>query len=73
LQYNYESNFTPSSVFIVTWENLAPPMASNDLPDSHRNLFQAALIISENGSFAHVGFNNGDGIEHLTLPWSGSS
>ncbi|KRZ15399.1 EGF-like domain-containing protein, partial [Trichinella zimbabwensis] len=86
LQYNYDSSFTPSSVFIVTWENLAPPMASNDLPDSHRNLFQAALIMSENGSFAHiiysklkwhgnaiVGFNNGDGIEHLTLPWSGSS
>ncbi|KRY93427.1 EGF-like domain-containing protein [Trichinella pseudospiralis] len=86
LQYNYDSSFAPSSVFIVTWENLAPPMASNDLPDSHRNLFQAALIMSENGSFAHiiysklkwhgnaiVGFNNGDGIEHLTLPWSGSS
>jgi hypothetical protein len=68
IQYRYGEDFIPSSVLIVTWENTAPNNARNDLPVDvreyyiiyvyvylqQRNLFQIAVILSRNGTFAHM-------------------
>ncbi|KFD68230.1 hypothetical protein M514_03139 [Trichuris suis] len=88
-QFRLGGAFTPSSVFVVTWENLAPnskpPPSGNDqvVP---KNTFQIALIMSMNGTFAHfiynelnwhgnatIGFNKGDGRIYFNMPWSGGS
>uniref|UniRef100_A0A915L883 Uncharacterized protein n=1 Tax=Romanomermis culicivorax TaxID=13658 RepID=A0A915L883_ROMCU len=84
-QYNYSPQFRATSVFVVTWENLAPPHASADLPNSQRNTFQLALIMSRNGTFAHLiysqlkwhdeavaGFSEGN-YKSLNMPGSGTA
>uniref|UniRef100_A0A914XNL7 Uncharacterized protein n=1 Tax=Plectus sambesii TaxID=2011161 RepID=A0A914XNL7_9BILA len=88
IQYRYENDFKPLSVIIVTWENVAPKDAQPNLGLDQRNIFQIALILSDNGTFAHVvysklrwndnavaGFNQGGRAQgkHYSLPGSGGA
>ncbi|VDN04457.1 unnamed protein product [Thelazia callipaeda] len=79
IQYGYGSSFIPRSVLIVTWQNTHDITEAN----SEGNSFQAAIIMSENGTFAHIvysklntnknavaGFSSSDA--HYSLPGSGT-
>uniref|UniRef100_A0A0N5ASL2 Nidogen n=1 Tax=Syphacia muris TaxID=451379 RepID=A0A0N5ASL2_9BILA len=79
IQYHYGSNFVPKSVLIVTWKQTHEPGENV----TTANLFQASIIISDSGTFAHfvysklnsnndavAGFVGQDG--HYSLPESGT-
>jgi hypothetical protein len=40
IQYHYSTDFKPKSVIVITWENVAPADAPNDLPNSVRVMIQ---------------------------------
>lgn len=80
IQYRYGSTFKPTAVLIVTWEN------TRDItePNSEGNSFQAALVMSDSVTFAHIvysklntnknavaGFNGLNG--YYSLPGSGTN
>ncbi|VDD94411.1 unnamed protein product [Enterobius vermicularis] len=79
IQYRYGSNFRPNSVLVVTWDRTHEPGAN----ETTANLFQASIIFSKTGTFAHfvysklnsnndavAGFSGHDG--HYSLPESGT-
>ncbi|VDN55122.1 unnamed protein product [Dracunculus medinensis] len=82
IQYRYGSSIHPTSVLIVTWENVHDA-AEKSTEANTANSFQIAIIISELGTFAHVVYSklnsNNDAIagfngkaNYYSLPGSGT-
>ncbi|CAJ0580894.1 unnamed protein product, partial [Mesorhabditis spiculigera] len=85
IRYQYDKNVKVRAAIVVTWEKMQP-LGTTILPDENTNTFQAALFITDNGTFANfiysnvgwtqgaeAGFNKGDDSgDHYSLPSSGS-
>uniref|UniRef100_A0A914UMS4 Uncharacterized protein n=1 Tax=Plectus sambesii TaxID=2011161 RepID=A0A914UMS4_9BILA len=84
IRYQYDKNVKVESCLLVTWQNMQP-LGDQVLPAENTNTFQAAIFITDNGTFANfiynnigwtqgaeAGFNNGDGVKHYALPTSGT-
>ncbi|XGW18487.1 hypothetical protein V3C99_002808 [Haemonchus contortus] len=85
IRYQYDRSVTVKSAVIVTWEKMQPLEGTSALPEENTNTFQAALFITDNGTYANfiysnigwtqgaeAGFNRGDNSEHYALPTSGT-
>ncbi|PAV89366.1 hypothetical protein WR25_05596 [Diploscapter pachys] len=84
IRFQYDKNLKVVSALLVTWEKMQPVGAAA-LPDENTNTFQAAIFVTENGTFANfiysnigwtqgaeAGFNKGDGKTHFALHTSGT-
>ncbi|VDO77745.1 unnamed protein product [Heligmosomoides polygyrus] len=85
IRYQYDRSVHVKSAVIVTWEKMQPLEGTSPLPEENTNTFQAALFITDNGTYANfiysnigwtqgaeAGFNRGDNSEHYALPTSGT-
>ncbi|WKX98563.1 hypothetical protein Q1695_013892 [Nippostrongylus brasiliensis] len=85
IRYQYDQSVHVKSAVVVTWEKMQPLEGTTALPEENTNTFQAALFITDNGTFANfiysnigwtqgaeAGFNRGDNTEHYALPTSGT-
>nr|CDJ82526.1 Nidogen and EGF calcium-binding domain containing protein [Haemonchus contortus] len=85
IRYQYDRSVAVKSAVIVTWEKMQPLEGTSALPEENTNTFQAALFITDNGTYANfiysnigwtqgaeAGFNRGDNSEHYALPTSGT-
>ncbi|KIH50098.1 Nidogen-like protein, partial [Ancylostoma duodenale] len=85
IRYQYDRSVHVKSAVIVTWEKMQPLEGTAALPEENTNTFQAALFITDNGTYANfiysnigwtqgaeAGFNRGDNSEHYALPTSGT-
>ncbi|PIO72413.1 Nidogen-like protein [Teladorsagia circumcincta] len=85
IRYQYDRSVIVKSAVVVTWEKMQPLEGTAALPDENTNTFQAALFITDNGTYANfiysnigwtqgaeAGFNRGDNSEHYALPTSGT-
>ncbi|TKR78276.1 hypothetical protein L596_019108 [Steinernema carpocapsae] len=84
IRYQYDKSVKALSCLLITWDKMQP-LNSEVLPDDNTNTFQAAIFVTNNGTYANfiysnvgwtqgaeAGFNKGDGTEHFSLPTSGT-
>ncbi|CAI5445531.1 unnamed protein product [Caenorhabditis angaria] len=84
IRYQYDKNVKVISALIITWDKMQP-LNTAALPEDNTNTFQAAIFITQNGTFsnfiysnigwtqgAEAGFNAGDATNHFKLPTSGT-
>ncbi|KAK6027718.1 Nidogen-like protein, partial [Ostertagia ostertagi] len=80
IRYQYDRSVVVKSAVVVTWEKMQPLEGTAALPEENTNTFQAALFITDNGTYANfiysnigwtqgaeAGFNRGDNSEHYAL------
>ncbi|KAE9417853.1 hypothetical protein Angca_009220 [Angiostrongylus cantonensis] len=85
IRYQYDRSVHVKSAVVVTWEKMQPLEGTSALPEENTNTFQAALFITDNGTYANfiysnigwtqgaeAGFNRGDNSEYYALPTSGT-
>ncbi|CAJ0599781.1 unnamed protein product [Cylicocyclus nassatus] len=85
IRYQYDRAVHVKSAVIVTWEKMQPLEGAAALPEENTNTFQAALFVTDNGTYANfiysnigwtqgaeAGFNRGDNSEHYAMPTSGT-
>ncbi|CAD5221512.1 unnamed protein product [Bursaphelenchus xylophilus] len=84
IRYQYDKSVKVISCLLVTWEKMQP-LGANPLPDENTNTFQAALFVTDNGTYANfiynnigwtqgaeAGFNGGQDSLFYALPTSGT-
>ncbi|CAD5215564.1 unnamed protein product [Bursaphelenchus okinawaensis] len=84
IRYQYDKSVKVLSCVLVTWEKMQPT-GSNPLPDENTNTFQAAIFVTDSGTFANfiynnigwtqgaeAGFNGGQDSKFYALPTSGT-
>ncbi|VDL71107.1 unnamed protein product [Nippostrongylus brasiliensis] len=58
IRYQYDQSVHVKSAVVVTWEKMQPLEGTTALPEENTNTFQAALFITDNGTFANFIYSN---------------